>query len=494
MPTVKKAPKKLHSINGSSPSEIMISAWEQDPGLMDQPEGGRLIQLPEPQISATSLPSSIAGTIPAAKLYQPNTSEFRYWNTASALARGSKFWSALLPGTQWQVGSVLPVKLDAGSDLNAFYDRIGLSFFHGRVGNRFIFSCDSPDVVCHEQGHAILDSIKPQLWDAASIEAAAFHEAFGDISAILSALQLQSVRLSTINETQGSIYRSSRLSRLAEQLGWAIRQSHPGSVEGDCLRNAVNSFFYSDPNTLPTNAPASSLSSESHSFSRVFTSAFFEGLAGMFRLHQTQDERSLLEASIDLAQALVMGVKSAAVVPTFFSQVAVNMIACADKLKPNSNNGQALKSAFIRHGIISPAASFSFRSAIHSLFSDGLTDDNNNETELPKLSLSVAEYDLGVDTIIVHSASEPKRFDIAGAAMGIGSATAPSQDEAAKAYVEDLLRTGRLKVKKSGQDRNHRSAVSRSGEPQTHETHTHELRLEGGDYVLRRVRIACSFH
>ena len=35
--------------------------------------------------------------------------------------------------------------------------------------------------------HALLDAIRPQLWNAASIEVASFHEAFGDISAMLGA-------------------------------------------------------------------------------------------------------------------------------------------------------------------------------------------------------------------------------------------------------------------------------------------------------------------
>ena len=62
-----------------------------------------------------------------------------------------------------------------------------------------------------------------------------------------------------IAETGGKLYRSTRLSRLAEQLGWAIRQRQPGDVETDCLRNAVNSFFYQDPQALPPKAPASHL-------------------------------------------------------------------------------------------------------------------------------------------------------------------------------------------------------------------------------------------
>src|SRR5262249_61389954 len=115
-------------------------------------------------------------------------------------------------------------------------------------------------------------------------EAAAFHESFGDMSALLSSLQVPSFAQAVFNETQGTLTRSSRLSRLAEQLGAAIRIQHPDAVSPDCLRNAANSFFYRDPQTLPPRAPASQLSSEPHSFSRVFSAGFLDALMGMFKL------------------------------------------------------------------------------------------------------------------------------------------------------------------------------------------------------------------
>ena len=124
------------------------------------------------------------------------------------------------------------------------------------VGGVTVYSGESPDIVAHELGHAVLDAIRPQLWDAAAAEPAAFHEAFGDISAIFAALQLESLRKAVLLETEGKLYRNSRLSRVAEQLGWAIRQRHPDAVDSDSLRNAVNSFFYRDPQTLPPRAPA----------------------------------------------------------------------------------------------------------------------------------------------------------------------------------------------------------------------------------------------
>jgi len=203
----------------------MINAWEDDPGAGAQPSGGQVIQRPIPVLRDQPLPSRIVhpASAPEAKPHPPGTAEFRYWTAAEALRRAADFWGALVPGIPWEVGAILPVDLDFGVDLNAFYDREGLKFFHGSGAGRTVFSGESPDIVCHELGHALLDSFKPQLFDAASIEVAAFHESFGDMSAILSALQLSSVREGVLAETGGVLRRSSRLSRLAEQLGWAIR-------------------------------------------------------------------------------------------------------------------------------------------------------------------------------------------------------------------------------------------------------------------------------
>ena len=102
------------------------------------------------------------GAAPPAKIYQPGTSEFRYYACATSLRRGSDFWGSISPALSWEIGKVLPVVLDDGVDLNAFYtrggfgDAPGLHFFHAAVGTRTFFSAESPDVVCHEMGHAIL--------------------------------------------------------------------------------------------------------------------------------------------------------------------------------------------------------------------------------------------------------------------------------------------------------------------------------------------------
>src|SRR5215471_16379069 len=284
----KPTPKKPKG-QPAADSAAVVACWEDDPGDPDTQPALIPINVPVPDPAAGSLPFKISGAAPAPKVYRPGTPEFLYYAAASALRRTSDFWAPILPkDTTWQVGKTLPVDLDSGVDLNAFYtrgdggDAPGLHFFHQSVSSRVYFSGESPDVACHEMGHAVLDALRPQLFDAQTIEAAAFHESFGDMSAMLSALQVPSFRQALLSDTGGTINRSSRLSRLAEQLGAAIRVGHPDAVDPACLRNAANSFFYKNPQDLPPGAPASQLSSEPHSFSRVFTGTFLDRLAGIF--------------------------------------------------------------------------------------------------------------------------------------------------------------------------------------------------------------------
>src|SRR6516225_5702284 len=470
----------------------VINAWEDDPGAGAQPSGGQVIQRPVPDLRDQPLPIRIAhpASAPEAKPHPPGTAEFRYWTAAEALRRGADFWRALLQGPSWEVGSILPVDLDFGVDLNAFYDREGLKFFHGSAAGRTVFSGESPDVVCHELGHALLDSFKPQLFDAASIEVAAFHESFGDMSAILSALQLSSVREGVLAETAGVLRRSSRLSRLAEQLGWAIRQSAPSAVEPDCLRNAVNTFFYRDPDTLPTTAPATSLSSEPHSFSRVFTGAFFEGLAGMLATTDKEDEAALLQVSQDMGTILIQGIRAASVVPTFFSQVAATMLGVAASQFSAQGYEVPLRSGFVRHGVLPPSVALAATRARVPRRTEAVAATRTESKRLPMLHLSVAEYGLGIPSIVVYAAAEPKRLEVSGAALAVGAAPSPGEDQAAKSFFEDLLRRGRLKIPGGAKGA---AEMMRASAPLTHETHTHELRREGGQMVLRRVRIDCWF-
>jgi hypothetical protein len=480
-----------------------VNCWEDDPGDPRHQPPLAPILVATPSQSAAPLPFKISGTTPKPNVFPPGTPNFRFFAAAAALRRTADFWGSILPsGTRWEVGKTLPVILDDGVDLNAFYtrggfgDKPGLHFFHDSVGGRTFFSGESPDVVCHEMGHAILDAIRPQLFDAQTIEAAAFHEAMGDISAMLSSLQVPSFRQAVLAETGGMLNRSSRLSRLAEQLGAAIRAGHPDAVDRDSLRNAANSFFYRDPQALPPSAPASQLSSEPHSFSRVFSGAFLDLLAAMFKMQRavpTSDD--LVTASRDAARLLVSGVLLAPVVPDYYSQVAAHMIEAGEAAPFNGKYRGAMRSAFVRRGILSLQAATTVTSAgaqaprraalATATTAKAAAGVSREPRELPKATISGAQFGLARPALKVHTAEDPKRFAVTSASLTLAPLEPRSAQNAAESFTEDLFQRGRVDVQSFAH-------------PDTGLTHglatkTHVIVEEQGDLVLKRRTFDCGF-
>jgi hypothetical protein len=424
----------------------LVRAWEDDPGA--PPTDRAPILRPLPDLAAFPLPVAIAGAAPRQDDYPPHTPGFWYWAAADALRRAADYWGSVLPdGTAWHptVGERLTAQLDAGDDLNAYYDREGLRFFSHSVAGVTVHSGESPDVICHETGHAVLDAVRPELWDVASAEAAAFHESFGDISALLGALQLDQLRIAVLAETAGRLSRSSRLSRLAEQLGWAIRQTAPWAAEPDCLRNAANSFFYRDPVTLAPSAPAAELSSEPHSFSRVFTGAFLRILAGIFQAQQDRTGSALRQATLDAGRLLHAGVAAAPIVPAYYAQLAAHMIA-ADSELFDGRYQAALRSAFTRHGILSPASATTVAAAVAGEPVAAPRSVSARPAEpLDLVAIPGEAYGIA-EQLWVRAPAQPARFQAASASPATGSLVAGDAGRAAASFVEDLFRLGRVAV------------------------------------------------
>jgi hypothetical protein len=408
------------------------------------------------------------------------------------------------------------VTLVAGQDLNANYSRAaGLRFYHQVVKQLDAYSCESPDVACHELGHAVLDAVRPELFNAASIEAAAFHESFGDMSSMLSALQLPSLRSKVLSETRGQLNVNSRLSRLAEQLGWAIRQLSPTAVDPDCLRNAANRFVYQPPSQLPSSAPAARLSREVHSFSRVFTGAFLDALSRMFKANGAQGEAALLATSRDMGSLLVDGVRNASITPTYFTQVAAAMVQ-ADKARFRGRYHDALSSAFAERGILSVAALLELAHAslpqpvdaapapaLGMVGADAgaplsyLYDDRQHDTahssgfgstpELPLVTVSVG----GSISLAVHAPVQEARFNVEPDMVGIAgsgrAAAMPGADDAALLFVNDLIRSGRVQL---GGTRGMFSELVGGSDVRKH-THVLAGDGDGAGAVLKREHFDC---
>lgn len=436
-------------------------------------------------------------------LHNPGSAGFRYWVAAEALASAVNFWGPLLPnGTTWSTTNPMRVSLvDTVQQLNANYSRTnGLRFFSQRVQSFQIFSCESPDVVRHELGHAVLDALRPQLFNGANIEAAAFHESFGDMSAILCALQDQSMRRRVLAETAGKLNANSRLSRLAEQLGWGIRQTRPTAVDRDCLRNAANRFFYRDPDLLPPSAPANLLSTEEHSFSRVFTGAFLDILARMFTPVQSSGEQGLLQVSRNLGQLLVDAIRRAPIVDAYFSQVAAAMVR-ADQLRFGGRNRAAITGAFLEHGILSvgsamqiaAAAAAPARSMVAaadgpaaSADSDEVEDTGYDRGLGHTPELPLREVSIGPVAISLHVADQPPRLRVHSATMGM-VAEPKSRDatESARIFLEALIQRQQVDLGLAGE-----RGVSPTTRPLEHLTH--QIVQEDGKTVLKRNHFACG--
>ena len=473
-PAPKPAPAPKAPKAGKS---VPIAAWEDDPESGLKP-GKRLA----PTLSLGPLPLQIAGTAVKAGIYSPGTVSFRYWNAADAVRRARDLWKPHLPeAAQWHGGiAALDIHIDGQNDLNAYYDRKSLSFFQGEVKGKVIHTADSPDIVAHEFGHAVLDVLRPDLWDAALDEVAAFHESFGDITALLTAMQLDSVAAAVVKETSGLLYQNSSLSRIAEQFGKAVHLLNPNSAPPDCLRNAVNSFFYREPMHLPPMAPHSTLSSEPHSFSRVFTAGFFEGVAGMLKVHASKPKaEDLQQVAADAAALLGKAVRSAALSAAFYSELAAQVI-WADGPLFNGKYEEVLRSAFVRRGILSLEAVRSLRAEAARAASSGKPAQPGEEMPRGRdMMMRASAYGLGEGALVVRTASFSRRGMIAPAAPDAGSTPVPGVEQATQSFLETLFRRGRVDFSQC--------KPGLSSVPHSHvKRKTHYLVEQNGQFHLRR--------
>jgi hypothetical protein len=102
-------------------------------------------------------------------------------------------------------------------EANAFYDPklCALLFGYFRASEddtanlpgQVVFTCLSHDIVVHETTHAILDGIRGHFSEPTGPDAAAFHEAFADIVALLQHFSFKETLLDTIQRTGGLIHR-----------------------------------------------------------------------------------------------------------------------------------------------------------------------------------------------------------------------------------------------------------------------------------------------
>lgn len=325
-----------------------IYYYENDPLA----QGLGLENIPLPQPTPAALPVSVVGGLPQESLYSPGTEEFSRLSAYTALLTTVQETQTLTQDlTKWHGGISLAIDVRAGVDFNAFYDRNGLHFFydHDHLRGKPVYASDSPDIVSHECGHAILDALRSDFWNSPFDEVGAFHESFGDMTAILTTLTWNDVKQAAL---QPGLQNHNPVADLAEELGTAIYNNYgPDASPPNYLRSAVNQFTYQTPESLPTRGPDSQLTSEVHSFSRVFTAAFYEILVG---LAGATNPEALDQARQTVGQLLYAGVQnSGAPRARLYSAIAGAMID-ADKQLFGGAHQQLLATTFDRRKISLP--------------------------------------------------------------------------------------------------------------------------------------------
>ena len=114
-------------------------------------------------------------------------------------------------------GSRLTIVPHAGNGENAYYDRDSksLQLYWFESDKSAVFTCLSSDIVNHEFGHAVLDGLRPHYYESVGAQTAAFHEFFGDLTAILMAFRNNAFRKVVLKESEGKLTGAQLLAGLA---------------------------------------------------------------------------------------------------------------------------------------------------------------------------------------------------------------------------------------------------------------------------------------
>ena len=246
-----------------------------------------------------------------------------------------------------------------GQEANAFYnEQDRLLGFHSFESNGITVSAaTSADIVSHEAGHAVLDGLRDLYNESFGLGPAAFHEAFGDIAAVLVAMHDDSLVTRLLEWTGGNLRTDSFISAIAEQMTQSL-QEHAQHVHGRTvyLRNAFNDFKAVPFDELPVRAdqPDSQLSRQQHNYSRLFTGAFYDILVGIYeQLNAEMPDHIAVHRARHIAGSLLICAIELGPVGEFdFSDMAKALLIADAVLYEGEHHG-IITDVFDHRGILS---------------------------------------------------------------------------------------------------------------------------------------------
>lgn len=283
--------------------------------------------------------------------------------TSQTLSMWEKYREAPVSWSFWG-GGPLTVVPHKKAGMNAYYSRWegSTNYFYqpSQVLNTVVKTANSTDVVAHETGHAVLDGMKPGYLSTSDRETGAFHEAFGDCSAMLATLQDLERNQRILEQTGGDLSKPNAIAWLAEEFGKHRRLTNddPGDDDRAWLRNAQNKFTYVKPETLGDGrGDDETLGGEIHSFARLFAGAFYDCLNSVYRQAVDVDvlppAQALKSAADALGPMLARAVDRAPANRGKFKDIALGLIQ-ADQDLHQGKFGDAFRQIFLDRKIITP--------------------------------------------------------------------------------------------------------------------------------------------
>ncbi|MBM3462866.1 MAG: hypothetical protein FJX76_12255 [Armatimonadetes bacterium] len=295
-----------HEAPGPEDGAVLVSLYLQDPEA-DKAIGPQEIAVPSdlvqvrgdriegPHFSTVNsrAPRTLAADEDGNLIFDPHTPEF---DMVSAHVHAEQtvalFEDLLGMDIRWKFGDPrrerVAIRADArheeGSHAQLENKRMVLDYYRSNELGREVRAAESAEIVSHETGHFILHALRPILHDT-DAETNAFHEAFGDIAAMLYSLQFDANVVRMANETRGDWSRNNIISKFGEEDGKATQKKHyPDGHTRHDLRSAINDFGYQPPHETPESTTAFSntvVSPEVHDFSRIFSGAFYDVLTAL---------------------------------------------------------------------------------------------------------------------------------------------------------------------------------------------------------------------
>jgi hypothetical protein len=464
--------------------------------------------------------------------------DFLFWQSREAALAAVEAWESYagnLP--RWANRSANPSRIDISltfddgetfgpQRLNALYDGQGVRFFDFDNGTEIIFSGASADTVSHEVGHALLDSQRPELFSSNLPEVGAFHEAFGDCVAVLTALSDQATRIKLLQITP-DLSKPNFVESTSEFLSAAIRKQF-GNVNPSKPRRALNQFKWQLPSTLPVGDfrdPPEMLSRESHNFSRVFTGAFYDTLRAVFTSGDAGGEAELLAAAQTCGTLLVEAARQTPETARYFQAVGRAMVKADDRLNGGAHR-EIIGNAFADHAIMLGSAAMTAPTAALAgpapkilktsakISASTLTDlrqrigaKKGSKFEIRPLAMlgegvaeavhrrevSLGDVDKRLRGVVAYAA-EPVLLGRSGtraAVLGALPEQTRTEDEVG-AFVETLLKNDRIELGTKPRAATKRSLLAAMPEPKSNNVPTHVIRTVGGKKVLTRIRFMCG--